>query len=80
MKGLEIMSIFGSPKGDSEEGSSEKDMACKALWKSIKRDDYDTFKEALAEYMSYSKDSSKEDSEDEDDYEEEKPKKKSIFG
>ena len=39
--------------GDEEASASPKDMACKAMWTSIKDDDYDGFKMALDDYLRY---------------------------
>lgn len=62
--------LLGIGKPDAEEESSPKDMACKALWKSIKRDDYEGFKSALADYLEYASDTDEtektEDSPDEE--------------
>jgi hypothetical protein len=45
--------LVGSPKDDGEESSSPKDLACKALWKAIKKDDYEAFATALDDYLEY---------------------------
>lgn len=46
--------LVGKPKGEETEASSS-DMACKAMWKAIKGDDYEGFKEALGDFVKYSK-------------------------
>lgn len=57
---LDIVSILGgkpSEDGDGEESS--KDMACKALFKAIKRDDYEGFKVALNDFLEYREEDAK---------------------
>ena len=50
--------IGPKPGGDeSEDGASPKDLACKALWKSIKDgDDYGAFRQALDDFLEYRQD------------------------
>jgi hypothetical protein len=69
--------LGGKPEGEDE---SPKDMACKALFKAVKRDDYDAFKTALDDYLTYREEGESEAGESEDesgDYSE--PKKSKLF-
>jgi hypothetical protein len=50
-KGVGLLAILGG--GPGEGSGSSKDMACKAMWKAIKRDDYEGFKSAMDEYLTY---------------------------
>lgn len=47
--------MLGKPSDDVEAESS-KAMACKALWKAIKKDDYEAFASALDDFLEYRED------------------------
>ena len=50
---IDVMTVLGGPDDDDEAGASSSDMACKAMWKAIKGDDYEGFKMALNDYLGY---------------------------
>lgn len=52
---LDIVTVLGGkPSEESEDDdASPMDMACKAMFKAIKKDDYGTFKTALDDYLTY---------------------------
>lgn len=53
-KKIDIMTILGTGKSQSEEEdseSSDSDLALKAVFKALKSDDFEGFKEGMVEWM-----------------------------
>jgi hypothetical protein len=61
---IDVLTLFGGSSAEESEESSS-DLCVKAMWKAIKKDDFDGFKEAVNELLSYKPD--KADDEDLDD-------------
>ncbi len=67
MKSGRLGILLGVGAPDAEGEPSPKDMACKALWKSIKKDDYEGFKSALSDFLKYHDEASEEDDHEDED-------------
>lgn len=62
-----ILALFGGGDAGEEGGEESKDMACKAMFKAIKRDDYESFASALDDFLTYREDGASKDDEGEED-------------
>lgn len=50
---IDVLAVVPGGEGEDEDGASSADMACKAMWRAIKGDDYEGFKMALNDYLGY---------------------------
>lgn len=62
---LDILVLKPGKKG-GEDKESPKDAACKALWEAIQEDDYEGFKTALDDYLTYREDEKSEPESDDE--------------